>query len=417
MKAVVGVHIGERAIPVGEIHFTRERGKQHASFVYFDSWLNHPGRFAIEPSLRLGPGHQYPPAGSIFFDSITDSEPDGWGRMVIQRDRALRKAPAADSDLDFLLDVHDPSRIGALRYTIDGGRTFASDPGRGRRASPPLIELKDLMRASAAIERRTESARDLRLLLDRGSPPGGMRPKCTVLDEHGNLSIGKFASATDERDVVRGELLALRIARDAGIDAAHADLVVAVGKPVAVVRRFDRIGNKRLMYISAKTLIGAASPEDHHYLELADALRAEGGRPQADIEELWRRIVFSVLITNLDDHLNNHGFLHAPAGGHWELAPAFDMNPAPGKARVLKTWITEEGPEASIELAVTALKPMGISMERGVEILGKVVRSVTRWREGAKALGMKKRDIDSYEQAFEHAELPAAKALLARKAS
>lgn len=414
MKTVVGIYIGYPPIRVGEMHFVADRGKEASSFAYDDTWLARSGRFPIDPYLPLGPGHAQPGAGSVFFGCFADSEPDGWGRMVIKRDRAIRKVAAVGSSLDYLLEVHDESRVGALRFSIDSGATFLADPGPDSRTAPPLIALKDLLRAANAIEKRTDTARDLRLLLDRGSPLGGMRPKCTIMDDDGHLAIGKFPSATDERDVVRGEVLALQLAANAGIDAAAARVVLAAGKAVAVIRRFDRAGKARLMFSSARTFLGVRNTEDHTYLEFADALRANGAQPQRDIEELWRRIVFSVLITNVDDHLNNHGFLHAAAGGEWRLAPAFDVNPAPMKGRVLKTWITEAGPEASIGLAMTALKPMGISKARGEEILRKVLETVSTWRKHGKALGMKAAELEAFEPAFEHEETAAARAIVTR---
>ncbi len=414
MKDVVGVYLGDFAVFVGELTFVADRGKETCQFAYATSWLESPNRFQLDPALPLVSGHQFPKGQEVFFGCFEDCAPDGWGKMVINRDRKKRGVTAPPTSLDMLLEVHDGSRIGALRFSTDGGKTFLADPGPGARKAPPLIELKDLLRAATAVDKDSETAADLRLLLHRGSPLGGMRPKCTILDDDGSLALGKFPSATDDkRDIVRGEVLALTLAGMAGINVSHARVVIADKKPVAVIRRFDRTGSGRLMYVSARTLIGATG-EEGSYTELADAIRGTGASPDADIEDLWRRIVFSVLISNVDDHLNNHGFLHQ--GNGWRLSPAFDMNPAPGKERNLKTWITQDtGPAATIEAAMSAIKPFGISLARARQILAKVDAAVGQWKDQAAKLGMTTSDIRTFANAFEHPERQVAREEIARR--
>ncbi|MGX5805504.1 type II toxin-antitoxin system HipA family toxin [Bradyrhizobium sp. Arg314] len=244
---------------------------------------------------------------------------------------------------------------------------------------------------------------------------GGLRPKCTVLDDDGRLAIGKFPSVADERSVTKGEVLAMILARKAGIDAAEARLIDSDGAPVALIRRFDRTPNgNRLMYVSAATMIGAERGDagEHSYTELVDALRQHGSQPAADIEELWRRIAFSILITNVDDHLHNHGFLHVDRG-QWRLAPAFDINPFPERVRELKTWVSEEtGPEATIDALMSVIAYFRISRDRAREILGQVEGAVARWREDGGELGMTSQELESFTDAFEHSERQAAQRAL-----
>jgi serine/threonine-protein kinase HipA len=277
-----------------------------------------------------------------------------------------------------------------------------------------LVELAHLLAASRAVETNTETAADLAYLRGRGTSLGGLRPKCTVGDDDGRLSIGKFPSVNDERAVTKGEVLALRLAAAAGIDAAQAQLINSDGTPVALIRRFDRPdGGGRLMYVSAATMLGAeaSDPGEHAYTEIVDALRQHGSQPQADIEELWRRIAFSILITNVDDHLMNHGFLHVDRG-QWRLAPAFDINPFPERVRELKTWISEDaGPEASIDALMSVIAYFHIAKARAKEILGEVEAAVARWREEGHALGMTKDELDQFVDAFEHGERAAARRL------
>ncbi len=429
MRRAIAVALGDQARVVGVLRHDAQGARENAAFEYDASWLAAPDRFAIDPALPLVPGPQFRRRtrdGSLFPAAIADTEPDGWGRRVILRDharqrQAVRRAgakraphgsPAADreehrlNELDFLLAVDDPSRVGALRFLDEHG-VFQRAPEPGRRTAPPLVELGMLVAASRAVETQQETAADLAYLRGRATSLGGLRPKCTVIDDDGQLSIGKFPSVTDERAVTKAEVLALRLAAAAGIDAAVARLVHSDGIPVALIRRFDRpVGGGRLSYVSAATLLGAETRDvlEHAYTEIVDALRIHGAAAQADIVELWRRIAFSIAITNVDDHLHNHGFLHV-ARGRWRLCPAFDLNPFPERIRELKTWISAEtGPEASVEALRSVAPYFRISRPRAEQILAEVERAVATWRAVGRAIGMTKAELDSFAEAFEHGE-------------
>ena len=426
MRRTIAVRLGEEARSLGIIRYDQQGARESAAFQYDEPWVYAPDRFAIEPGLPLVAGPQYhrkAREGSVFHAAIADTEPDGWGRRVIQRDHAKRRqearraGQAAEAQplnaMDYLLAVDDFSRVGALRFQDEEGR-YQRTVEEGRRAAPPLVELAQLMAASRAVETNTETEADLAYLRGRGTSLGGLRPKCSIVDEKGRLSIGKFPSVADERPVTKGEVLAMRLARKAGIDAAEARLVDSDGAPVALIRRFDRTGNgARLMYVSAATMLGAepGDPGEHAYTELVDALRRHGSQPAVDIEELWRRIAFSILITNVDDHLRNHGFLHVDRG-QWRLAPAFDVNPFPERVRELKTWISEAaGPEATIDALMSVRAYFRIAADRAGAILAEVAAAVTSWREVGLALGMTDNDLESFADAFEHAERQSARRL------
>lgn len=419
--------MGEEARSLGLLRYDQQGARESAAFEYDAAWLAAADRFAIEPGLPLVAGPQFQRqkgAGSVFHLAIADTGPDGWGRRVIQRDHAKRRQESRRTGeffdarplnaLDYLLAVDDASRIGALRLRDEDGR-YQRALEEGRRTTPPLIELAQLLSATRAVETNTETTADLAYLRGRGTSVGGLRPKCTVVDEDGRLAIGKFPSVTDERSVTRGEVLAMRLARKAGVSAADARLVDSEGAQVALIRRFDRTGNgDRLMYVSAATMLGAEpdDPSEHAYTELVDALRRHGERPAADIEELWRRIAFSILITNVDDHLHNHGFLHVDRG-RWTLAPAFDLNPFPERVRELKTWISEDaGPEATIDGLMSAAAYFKVSRGRAQAILAEVEEAVAGWQAEGRALGMTAEDLDSFADAFEHSERDAVRQLL-----
>ncbi len=419
MRRTLRVYLGEQPRQLGTLRYDTDGARESASFDYDPTWLATKDRFAIEPGLPLVVGaqfHRKAHDGSVFHAAIADSEPDGWGRRVILRDHAKRRARVrragrqVDSKpldaLDFLLAVDDFSRVGALRFQdADGVFQRASEPGR--RTAPLLVELEHLLAATRAVETHTESAADLEYLRGRGTSLGGMRPKCTVVDDAGRLSIGKFPSVTDERPVTKGEVLAMKLAAAAGIRVAEAKLVVSDRTPVAVIRRFDRSPKgERLPFISAATLLGVehGDPDQHTYTEIVDALRVHGAAAQTDIEELWRRVAFSVLITNVDDHLRNHGFLHVERG-KWRLSPAFDLNPFPDRARELKTWISEEaGPEATVDSVLSVAPYFRIAYRRAKEVLADVETAVKGWRRLGRTIGMTSAELDQFADAFEHSE-------------
>ncbi len=414
------VFIGDRR--AGTLRFVAQGNRQRAAFEFGPEWLARPDRFTFDPALPLVTGPQFHrPTGedSVFPAAIADTEPDGWGRRVILRDHAKRRqsdrrsgrrtVPASLDAVDYLLAVDDACRTGALRFQDESG-VFRRAMEDGRRTAPPLLELRHLLAATKAVETDTETAADLAYLRGRGTSLGGLRPKCSVVDDQGRLSIGKFPSVTDQTAVTKAEVLAMQLARRAGITAADARLVSSDGIPVALIRRFDRTADgTRLPYISAATMLETDPSDEHSYTEIVDALRVHGAEVQQDCEVLWRRIAFSILITNVDDHLRNHGFLHVTRG-QWRLAPAFDLNPFPERARELKTWISEEaGPDATIEGLLSVAPYFRISRARAAEIIGQVEGAVATWRAVGAEIGMSAAELAPYAEAFEHTEREAAR--------
>jgi serine/threonine-protein kinase HipA len=427
MKRTIGVFLGDAGRRIGTLRFDSQGARQSAAFEYDRQWLAASDRFALEPDLPLVTGAQFhePPGrdASIFHGAIADTEPDGWARRVILRDHAKRRALARAAGeaqdhqpltpIDSLLAVDDVNRVGALRFQDEKG-VFRRATGEGQRTAPPLIELSTIVTASRAVETNTETAEDLAYLRGRGTSLGGLRPKCSVIDADGALSIGKFPSIEDERAVTKGEVLAMQLAKAAGINAPQARLIDSDGVPVTLIRRFDRTAKGRLMYVSAATLLGVdvAASTEHTYTEIVDAIRQHGADAQADIEELWRRIAFSILINNVDDHLHNHGFLHV-AKDQWRLSPAFDINPFPDRQRELKTWISEEaGPAASIEALMAVAAYFQLDKEAAVEILAEVELTVSNWRARGRKLGMSPVELEQFADAFEHREREVAQSIV-----
>lgn len=414
--------VGKAGVPVGALVYVRQGRRENSAFAYDDAWLANPERFSVSADLPLASGYQTHKAASaqdsVFHGAIADTAPDAWGRRVIARAHARRRRHdptlQALSELDYLLAVDDFSRVGALRMRSADGR-WLGETLAGRRSTPPLIELSRIFRASRALELGEETADDLRYLQGKGTSLGGMRPKCTVLDEDGFLAIGKFPSMGDTRSVTRGEVLAMRLAVDAGIDAAAARIVEIDSVPVAVIRRFDRDGaDGRIPYQSAASLLQATRDEERSYTEIADAIRRHGHEPVADIRQLWRRMAFNLLISNVDDHLRNHGFLHVERG-LWRLAPAFDLNPFPDKQRESKTWLSEQdGPVEDVRQLLERAAWFELDAEQALAILAEVHASVSAWRKVALSpeVGLRRDELDDFAPAFEHEQMDAAAALL-----
>jgi serine/threonine-protein kinase HipA len=355
MDKEVLVYVDLQGTPqlVGRLWARMRKDRESATFEYDKDWLAHSERFSLEPALKLGPGPFHAPSDKPLFGAIGDSAPDRWGRFLIRRAERRRaeregQTPRTVREIDYLLMVDDEARQGALRFAEREGGPFLAEHGPTK--IPPLIELPRLLSAAEHVLSDTDSDEDLRLLLAPGSSLGGARPKASVRDRDGHLLIAKFPNKGDEVNTVLWEAVALTLAAKAGIPVPAWRLETVADRPVLLLRRFDREEGTRVPFLSAMSMLDAKDNETRSYLEFVDILRQHGAAPKEDMHALWRRIVFSILISNTDDHLRNHGFLWAgPAG--WRLSPAYDLNPVPTdiKPRVLTTAIDlEDGTLAEI---------------------------------------------------------------------
>jgi serine/threonine-protein kinase HipA len=393
----------------GRLWARTRKDRESATFEYDKNWLSHPDRFSLEPALQLGPGPFHAPSGLPLFGAIGDSAPDRWGRVLMRRAERRRaererQAPRTLREIDYLLLVSDEARMGALRFADSEGGPFLA--GRDAAQIPPLVELARLLAASDRVLDETDTEEDLRLLLAPGSSLGGARPKASVRDRDGHLAIAKFPSKGDEHNVVLWEALALTLAAKAGIDVPGWRLETVARRRVLLLRRFDRSGGTRLPFLSAMSMLGARDLEPRSYLEFVDALRQHGASPKQDVRQLWRRIVFNILISNTDDHLRNHGFLYAGGAG-WRLAPAYDLNPVPTdvKPRVLTTTISLDDGTASLKLALEVAQYFELGLKDARRTAREVGTAVGAWRSVATKLGIPKAEADRMASAFEHEDL------------
>ena len=396
--------------------WTRTGGaRESASFAYDRAWLSQPMRFALDPALQLAQGRIHAAGNRPLFGAIADSTPDRWGRMLMRRagrhlSASTGNAPRTVREIDYLLGVDDAARLGALRFAPHEGGTFLAQADHGR--IPPPVELPMLLAATNRVLDDAATDEDIQLLLAPGGALGGARPKASVRDGNGHLLIAKFPNTSDETDVVRWEEAALRLARKAGIEVARSRVEVIDGHSILLLERFDRKSQIRIPYLSAMSILSAAPHEDHSYLELADALRRYGASPRSDLQALWRRIVFNVLISNTDDHLRNHGFLYVGPQG-WTLSPAFDLNPVPleVKPRILSTAITFDDATASLELAMEVAEYFDVDAPQARKIVAEVGGATGQWRSEAAKLGISKAEIERMASAFDHADLAAARSI------
>jgi serine/threonine-protein kinase HipA len=306
------------------------------------------------------------------------------------------------SEADLLLGVRDDLRQGALRFRLSNQVPFMAAEDSG---VPVLTDLPVLLAIAARAERDTAGYEDLQRLLRAGSSLGGARPKAHVLGAAGRVAIAKFPSpSSDTWNVMAWEKVALDLARDGGLAVPDSQLIRIGDQHVLVIDRFDRRGAARIGYASAKTMLEAGNGDQRSYLEIAAVIEERSTAATAELRQLWRRMAFSILISNTDDHLRNHGFLHE-RGESWTLSPAFDLNPNPGAgAKYLSTSIDFTGTRASIDTLMSVAAYFRLATGDALAVLAEVTQAVARWRSVAKSHGLLPKDLDVMEPAFEHAE-------------
>lgn len=405
MRDAIEIHVDDHpdgTRMVGRFRYVSKRYSRSSVFEYADEWLGDTGAFAIDPEnlpLRSGPFYTSSDKSALP-GALRDVAPDRWGRQLIKRAFSKAGQERTLSEIDYLLGVADHTRIGALRFRREGEDSF--DQHIGNFHVPPLIQLPALINAADAVQKNTETSEDLKLLLNEGSPLGGARPKSAVKNTDGTLAIAKFPKPDDDRSIPHGEVLAMTLARKAGMTVADAKLQDVAGRPVALIHRFDRIGSRRIPFLSAMSLLGLNDGDEATYTDIAEIIRMHSSSPTEDLHELWRRVVFNVLIGNLDDHLRNHGFLY-DRDGRWRLSPAYDLNPVPlaEKARELTTWISEQGPEADLDLAREVTPFFALKRKQADIMIDEISTALKDWQSTARRLGMNSKDIAVYATAIQ----------------
>lgn len=399
-------------IYMGVLFAERLRGKELFSFEFDANWLRAPQAQLLDPDLQMYAGVQYlGDQEKRNFGLFHDSSPDRWGRILMRRREAglARQEKRPEQPLfetDYLLGVYDAHRSGGLRFKLDPDGSFLND--NKEMASPPWTSIRELEQISLRLE-EDDSVDDpeymkwLNMLVAPGSSLGGARPKASVVDKKNNLWIAKFPSKYDQADIGGWEIVTHELALAAGVNMSEAKAQkFSAGQHTFLTKRFDRAENgSRIHYASAMTLLGHIDGEDTDdgvsYLELVDFIGTKGAQVRADLEQLWRRIVFSICVSNTDDHLRNHGFMLGNRG--WSLSPAFDVNPVETGAG-LKLNISENDNALDLELAMEVLPYFRIKETRGKEIIEEVQAAVKNWRTVASKYGISKAEQELKARAF-----------------
>ena len=397
---------------LGFLTSKRVRGKEVFSFEYAETWLNNQNPILyLDPHLGFYRGKQYLPEEKNNFGIFLDSSPDRWGRLLMRRREAWQaKEEGRDErplfESDFLLGVFDGHRMGGLRFKLNQDGPFLND--QKKMATPPWTSLRELEQASLQLERQDamndpEYYRWLSLLIGPGSSLGGARPKASVVDDQGHLWIAKFPSSSDDKNVGAWEMVLHQLAIACGIQVSEARLQKFSSKHATFLsKRFDRTKNqRRIHFASALTLLGFQDGADYlegvGYLDLVAFVMKNSPQAKEDLEQLWRRMAFNMMVSNTDDHLRNHGFILTNNG--WRLSPAYDMNPNE-MGHGLTLNISESSNDLDLSIALETAHWYQLKRDRAERILKEMQLEISLWRTVAKKHGISHSEIEQTKRAF-----------------
>lgn len=391
-------------VPFGKLYINYSKGKEIAAFEFDEKWLLRDAGTFFDPDINFCGGRQYASPDKALFGIFSDSCPDRWGRLLMRRRESINarredRKPKKLTEADYLLGVYDETRMGGLRFSLSEGGQFVS--ADKQLAAPPWTTLRTLENASLAFE-NSENADDekwLKQLLAPGSSLGGARPKASIEAPDKSLWIAKFPSKNDDISVGAWEMVVHDLAEACGLNVPEAKLEKFSDNGCTfLVKRFDRNGKRRIHFASAMTLLGKKDGEDASYLDIVSFIKSNGQSPQADLEELWKRLVFSMAVSNTDDHLRNHGFLLGDAG--WRLSPMYDVNPVYYGSN-LSLNVDEYNNELDFGLAFSTAKYYNIPNTKAEKIV-KEIKSVVAsgWRAVAAKYGLNRNEIERMSPAF-----------------
>ena len=396
MKCIeVYIAEGESNRRLGKLEYDELRGKEVSSFELCGEYVLHPTLPFLGPDIGLFRGKQYPTL-SYGFGIFQDAAPDSWGRKIIRR----REKRGNLRESDYLLGVFDLTRIGALRFRLEGSESFVNADGEN--PAPPWTTLRTLEDSSRRFEADDSDEAALSVLLRPGTSLGGARPKASVTAPDGSLWIAKFPSKDDDIDTGAWEYLVHILASDAGlrVPEAQAQKFSKTGTTF-LCRRFDRDGTRRIPFASAMAMLGCEDMQEEDngtYLDIAGFLMQHGAKPDDDLHELWRRMVFSLLVSNTDDHLRNHGFL--AENGRWRLSPAYDLNANVKRPQSLSLDLDDGVPIESVDTLLNAAEYFRLRKAEAEAILSRVRSAVAKWRDVAARLGIPRREQEDMAECF-----------------
>ena len=395
---------------LGELSCDSVRGNETYGFSYNKEWLAEYGDVFLSEDLQRYPGIQYTKPERDIFACFSDSFPDRWGRTLLNRREQIaakdeKRAVRRLTSFDYLMGIDDASRMGGFRFAETLGGAFINSEDSLR--VPPLANVRELMQAAHKIEASEEkhllpSKKWLAQLLHPGTSLGGARPKASVMDEKGNLTVAKFPSRKDDYDVTRWEHFCHVMGRKSGIKAAETRTIPGEDYHILLSKRFDRTKDgKRIHFASALTLLGLTDGDNastgYGYPDIVDFIIRRGGKVEQDLEEIYRRVAFFIIVGNSDDHFRNHGFLLTRKG--WELSPAYDINPTLADNQSLLINRSTSGSDLNILLESAG--DYMLSDERAKRIIDEVKSAMKSWRREARKLALPQRDIDTFAPRFD----------------
>ena len=401
---------------MGLLYAENIRGSQVFSFEYDNEWLTTQSSQLLDPDLQFFSGPQYlNDEHKNNFSIFLDSSPDRWGRLLMhRREAALARLENRNQkhlfESDYLLGLYDGHRMGALRFKTDLNGPFLDD--NEKFASPPWAKIRALEQISLKLEEENvvddpEYTKWLNMLVAPGSSLGGARPKASIIDENKQLWIAKFPSKHDSSNMGAWEKVTNEMAKETGINIANSIANIYSGHHhTYLTKRFDRTASgERLHFSSAMTLLNHVDGDNYatgaSYLELVEFIQSNGARVNKDLEELWRRIVFSICVSNVDDHLRNHGFILTEKG--WILSPAYDINPV-STGTGLSLNISENDNSLDLDLALEVIEYFRINQNKAIEIIQDIQQSVKNWRRLAKNYNIPRQEQELMANAFRQSE-------------
>lgn len=395
---------------IGELSYDSVRGSETYGFSYDKEWLAKYGDVFLSEDLQNYPGIQYTRPEKDIFACFSDALPDRWGRTLLNRREQIaaseEKRPVRRlTSFDYLMGIDDESRMGGFRFTETAGDKFINCEANLR--VPPLTSIRELMHAAHEIEASEEkhllpSKKWLAQLLHPGTSLGGARPKASVIDEDGNLTVAKFPSRKDDYDVGQWEHFCHVMGRKAGLNVAETSTIPGEDYHILLSKRFDRNDSgKRIHFASALTLLGLTDGDNastgYGYPDIVDFIIQHGSNVEQNLEELYRRVAFYIIVGNSDDHFRNHGFLLTRKG--WELSPAYDINPTLSYNQSL--LINRSTSDSNLDILLESAGKYMLSTETAKTIIYEVKSAMKSWRSEARKLGLPQRDIDMFAPRFE----------------
>ena len=394
---------------IGVLSAQQAKGKKAFSFEYEVDWIRSKEQQLLDPDIAWFTGSQYP-NGKENFGVFMDSMPDTWGRTLMKR-RAAQLAKEAGRpapvlyDIDFLLGVYDETRMGALRFKLDKDGSFLDD-NHGI-PTPPWASIRELQHGAEVLESDEDSEevkKWLAILMVPGSSLGGARPKANITDDHGHYWIAKFPSKGDTIDKGAWEYLSYKLALQCGVAMSESRIEKVAGKfHTFFSKRFDRQLHERIHFASAMTMTGqnedTIKENPASYLDMAEFIQYNGAQNKQDLQQLWRRIVFHIAVSNTDDHLRNHGFILTDKG--WILSPAFDINPSVDKDGLALNIDTHNN-ALDFELAKSVGEYFQLSDAEMNTIITEVKTAVSGWKNIAQEIGISRAEQELMSAAYRY---------------